>query len=473
MNKSKLLGPAVLSLYLAFCCPAGAKQPVISAAVSSDTIQSGEQALKVGDYKSAVSIFTQAVNQAGKGGDTAAALTGLGEAYLGQGMFTQALAPLNKALWLTQKNPGQDAQLGRILDDMSWVYQAGGKMDKASDACRQALFIRQKFPGVDSDDLGDTAEHMGFIFESQKDYTQAAQYYKQAAEARRAKAENSIAMANDLDKLAAMYLKIGKNNESQDLFLQSLHIKDSLGCAVKPFAPHPVMETCVFRWVNGAPNCSRTFSDGKQNLTIQANYLTVQASMDVKATEFVKSTRANITISNNSNMPVDLLPQPAQLVMLSPKVKVLNPLDTEQLAQKVEHSGNLKAGWVKFWGENATTPVTTTVVGANNAGFFPYGNPYWVSGVTPPVISRNGNITSITTNVPDYAAQARALIKADQIHNRSAAEADSMRQAAIGPTTVKPGESVGGALNFEQSNFDHALLVVPVGNAVFQFDFQR
>jgi hypothetical protein len=85
----------------------------------------------------------------------------------------------------------------------------------------------------------------------------------------------------------------------------------------------------------------------------------------------------------------------------------------------------------------------------------------------------NNNMTTITTQVPDWQARARALQKASDVSDKSSSDAADTRQNALGPTTVPPGQQLYGTLDFDDVKFTKALVRVPVGDAVFEFMFDR
>lgn len=108
----------------------------------------------------------------------------------------------------------------------------------------------------------------------------------------------------------------------------------------------------------------------------------------------------------------------------------------------------------------------------NSYGYFPpafgygYGYPYY------PAVGGNG-MTTVVTNVPDYAAQARAMQRAQEVTAKSAATATDIRETALGPVVVQPGQTIEGSLYFDPVNFNEALLRIPAGNALFEFRFMR
>jgi hypothetical protein len=112
--------------------------------------------------------------------------------------------------------------------------------------------------------------------------------------------------------------------------------------------------------------------------------------------------------------------------------------------------------------------------GYGYGGFYP---PVVSYGGTYPFVSRSGNMTMVTTQVPDYAAQQRALEKARNIEQNGQAYASDIRSQSLGPCTLGPGEKVSGAIFFElppgtkPSDKAKYILRLPVGDSLFQFRF--
>jgi hypothetical protein len=80
-------------------------------------------------------------------------------------------------------------------------------------------------------------------------------------------------------------------------------------------------------------------------------------------------------------------------------------------------------------------------------------------------------MTTVTTQVPDYAAQERALAKAAAVAGKARDTADQIRSQSLGQTTLAPGQEINGSLFFDIAKVQRASLQVPIGNALFQFEF--
>jgi tetratricopeptide (TPR) repeat protein len=487
LRRKLIVGICVVNFAAGVTAAAVAVEAPLSAAVSQSAqyINSGDQALNFAQYAQAESIYTQALNsKSSDGGARGVLLTGLGEAQMWQGKFSEAASSFKKALSLVTKAYGENSlQTARWQDANAWLSQAQGRADKAEEYCAQALATRRSL-APDQPVLAESLEHMAALQETKGLYNDADAFYRQALSIReKTSGQTSPAVADLLERLGHIALRRGKAEDAKNLFMQSLDMKYSLHAALQQYVPHSSENTVVYRYYQGAPNCARNYSAGNVTQRIIGDNVVVEASMPVKATEFAKTCKADIRVINQNNSPVDVMPQPASLVVLSPKVKLAQLLDGDRLARDVEKKGESKAKWIRFWGAEATTPVTTTVYNPAQP-VYPYaygGAPFGYAAVPPGWAGRRGGnpywtksgTTTITTQVPDWQARAEALAKAQRVTDDSRTAAQSIRETALGPTTVPASTTVEGNLNFDSEQFDRAILRVPVGNAVFEFHFDK
>lgn len=484
--KNLFFGICFANITVAVFSPSLAIESPISAAVSQSTqyINAGDEALNFGQYARAQTTYTQALNSKSiDGGARGVLLTGLGEAQMWQGKFAEAASSFKKALPLLTKTYGENSlQTARWQDANAWLSQAQNRADKAEQYCAQALSTRRAL-AADQPVLAESLEHMAALQEHKGLYNDADAFYRQALSIReKTSGHNSPAAADLLERLGQIAMRRGKAEDAKTLFMQSLDMKYNLHAALQPYVPHSPENTVVYRYYPGAPNCARNYSGGSITQRIIGDNVVVEASMPVKATEFAKTCKADIRVINQNNSPVDIMPQPASLVVLTPKVKLAQLLDGDRLARDVEKKGESKAKWIRFWGAEATTPVTTTINNPVQPVYpFAYGGaPFGYSAVPPgwsasrrnPYFVKPGP-TTVTTQVPDWQARAEALAKAQKVTDDSKNAAQSIRETALGPTTVPAATTVQGNLNFDTEQFDQAILRVPVGNAVFEFHFDK
>jgi hypothetical protein len=105
----------------------------------------------------------------------------------------------------------------------------------------------------------------------------------------------------------------------------------------------------------------------------------------------------------------------------------------------------------------------------DNGGY--YGLPPVYSYGAAPIVNRSGNMTTITTQAPDYATQAEALMRAAGVSNKAQKAAQQIREQSLGATTLVPGQEISGSLYFATDKITKATLLIPIGNAIFEFQF--
>lgn len=428
----------------------------------------GENALQTGDYPRAQTVFSAALS-AGKNDTNMEGYlrAGLGEALMWQGLLNEAGKEFSKATSLLKN--ADPKMRARLLDDLAYFNQTQGKMDKALDNTADALAIRQANLTADPAIYVSTAIHMVNLLDRTGQLDKAQKIATEALKIQQDKfGADTIMAANLNDQLGLIYRKLGKQDLANQCFNASLQVKLSRNAVTAQYSPHPYWEAVTFRFLEGAPNCVRKFANGDQYEIVTANGVTVAACIASKNQNFAKFTQLNIRVRNETNQPVQFLGQKPELVSMFPKIVWAHQIDPGKLAETVEKSGNKKAKWVRFWGENATQTMTSTMIG-NGGGYWGY-QPMYGGGYNN--YGRNsGNMSFMTTQVPDYAAQQRALQKAADITESSQQTADAIRNNSLGATTLIPGQSLQGSLYYDQPQLKKAILDLPVGNATFEFEF--
>lgn len=470
----------ILALSIGLCLHSGAVAQDTQTASLNGLVQNSlsaiandaQAALNIGDYERAKTLTQEALKNLGKGQtqDELALRVVLGETYLNQGSFAEASKELDKAMKLANKSGSENSAYARVLDDLSWVYQTQNKLDLAQQTLDQALAIERKV-APESSEMLDILEHAGWAHEQKGLYGKATPYFQEALAIRQKKDPNSVAVANDLEHVWSNLYKLGQNKP--ELYAQALSIKENTGDVFKPFFPHDMANTVVFAYRPGASNCALGSSAGLLQQSIAANGVTIDAAVAKSQSDFAKSERAYVRINNQSNQPVQIMMQPASFIMLKPKIQFVSQIASDQLANKIEKKGESKAKWIRFWGSQATQTMTTNVINSGNMmntyGYFPptfgYGYPYPYGG--------GNGMTTMMTSVPDYEARARAMQRAQDVTAKSSATATDIRDSALGPVVVQPGQTIEGSLYFDPTNFNEAILRIPAGNALFEFRFMR
>lgn len=454
--------------------------PALSA--TQAVVDDGEQAINMGDYPRAETLFLSALKTANETNRPTFEV-GLGEAILWQGRISEAAKQFKRAQSVVKDNGMLQA---RLSDDLGYLYQAQGKLDDAIESTKEAVAILKKVNSSNTFPLVFTMYHLAGLFSVQGAQAQAAQVLEEALSIEvHANGPSTVNTADINERLGFLYRKLGQTDRAQEKFRAAIAFKLATGAVVSPFQPHAYWDNISYSFLDGAPNCTRRFADGREELIITANGVTVAASLG-RPSDAQKSAQVNIFVRNDSQNPVELLPQPPQFVVLEPKIFFAPAVDPTKLADAIQKKGERKAAWIRFWGENATQTLTSTYIGPGGGGFWGgygggfgggYGGGYggfgggYGGGYGRRGWGGGGNMAIMNQQIPDYAAQQRALQKAADVTNRTRQSADDIRTSVMGPTTIPPGQQTSGALYFDAKDVKKASLKLPVGNGTFEFVF--
>ncbi len=485
--------------YLHLPCSIAAAQAASTLSGSLTSFDAdGENALNVSDYSRAQELFTSRLKNLGaakngKGTFTEVGLrAGLFEALVWQGKLSEAAAELKRIRKvldpLTRSaQPSEMEQVNllnaRVLDGQSWLEDGLGQKDKAIDTLTQAIKL------LKTDGIKDTETwrlltcmgHLASLRAAQGAYGQAAALLQEAIE--ESKGSSSVAPLNIADleeQLGSMLFKMGKAAEAAPHFQAALAIDNSGNDVLQRYSPKPYWLYPTYKYVDGSPWSAGGMINGAPSKRIALNTVTVQVTLvrDNAAQAKGKIMRVGVAVKNLSDGPIQFMGRRPELMVLTPKVVAATMIEPLQMAQDVEKKAGGKAKWVRFWGENATQTMSSTYInppmyGYGMGGFYP---PVMSYGGTIPTIMRNGNMTTMMTQVPDYAAQQRAMEKARAIEDDAKAYADEIRTQSLGPSDIAPGATVNGLLFFQVDDSSKAgscIVRIPVGDAEFEFNFDR
>jgi tetratricopeptide (TPR) repeat protein len=363
---------------------------------------------------------------------------------------------------------GQTPDAASVFDAYAWLLQAQGKLNDAEKYATDALNIRMT-ACPNSAQLAQSQEHLGVIKESAGDLQSAINHYSQALQiTQQIGSAQAVASANLAERLAILYSSTGNASKARELFEQSLAAKTQIGAQFQRYSNPDAWQTVHYRFASAAPNCSRQAVSGESLATIEADGLTVQAV--VLPAEDFKGMTAFVRVINNGNGPVDFLPEPPLLLELTPEVRLAKLLQADTVAAEIEKKGNRKANLIRFFQGDATTPVTTTMMTSGSA-YSPrwamYPNGQW--GAYPYMQKVGPQTTTMTTNVPDWAARARAEQKAQAAIASANKAADLVRSQKLLATTLTAGQMVDGSALFDVTKMKTGVLRIPIGNALFEF----
>jgi hypothetical protein len=207
--------------------------------------------------------------------------------------------------------------------------------------------------------------------------------------------------------------------------------------------------------------CSHQYIDGQKfKILTTANSVVIVALL--MGEHYM---RAEVSVSNNAQTSVDLLPDQMLLEVVSPKPKELPFVSPDQIAKSVGH----RAAWANIlngMGGAMATQQTTTETSSSGTVNSSSSDGVYTNG------TYNGSSTS-TTSIPDYAAQARAN---ERIRERNAAVASlrsSLVQTSLKANSVMPGQSVRGYVYFEREKHATSLkLTIPIAGTLYEFPFE-
>jgi CHAT domain-containing protein len=212
-----MLKPRLLSVFfitmLVLCLGWGQ----VSAQVSDSSIQQGLERYQNGDFRGAVAIWNDRLNQSPNAADRLTLLKSLARVYSQIGQFEQSIATLNLLIADYQKN-NEPIQLGRMLTEQAQAYSNLGQQRKAiallcgeAPECQEgsALAIARQ----QSDSFGEAAGlgSLGNIYRLQGEYERALRSLRQSL-AIAEKLQNSAYRIAAQNGLGNTYASLAKRN---------------------------------------------------------------------------------------------------------------------------------------------------------------------------------------------------------------------------------------------------------------------
>ena len=169
----------------------------------------------------ALKIFVESGNQNGE----ATTLKEIGEAYLTQGKYAEALEYFQDALEI-QRKAGNRQDEGRVLHSIGKVYRSQGRHAEALEYYQHALLIAQETSNRlgEGTILGD----IGVIYDNQGRYSEALNYHQQALEIL-LEIGDRAAEGGTLTNIGAVYEHQGRYAEALEYYQQSLAIAQNIG----------------------------------------------------------------------------------------------------------------------------------------------------------------------------------------------------------------------------------------------------
>lgn len=468
---------------MAICCEPGQEALAETQTIGVQSIEAppvvlneGERALDLGEYARAETLFLNQIKNAGKNdGNRGYLQLGLSEALLNQGRINEAAKEYKKAQSLLADQSKPDELTARLYDGMSWLYHAQGKLDDAVDYAQKAMSTRNSLSNPSTFMMVNTLTHLGAIMEAKGNLSQACQYYQQALGLQDSSAGPGTLLAADLQEdIGSAMRRLGETDGANECYKAALQIKLAREGPLSEYAPKPYWENISFPFVDGSQNCMKRFEQGTLQEIITANGVTIGASL--KPVESSKTTEVSIIVRNDSNKNVQFLPIAPSLTVTAPKIYLAPQVDPTKLAETIQKKGDRKASWIRFWGNQATQTMTSTCIGQPGFMGYPpvyggYGGYSYGSGNYHQWYNRSGDMTIMNTSVPNYAAQARAYQRAEEVSTQAHQNAATINSSGLGPSTLPPGKTLSGSLFFDAPKITQGALRIPVGNAMFEFQF--
>lgn len=383
----------------------------------------------------------------------------LAEVYVKKLKYDDAEWLYNKVLTQGPQFFGKDsAESAQAADGLARIYTDEKKWKKAEAMCNQSLAARQKLLGPNHADTAKSVYTKARLLDKQGFYDDAEPLYKQAMSIMVASPDrDELVVADLLRDEAVLYQNLGKPDQAAGLLARSMALKEQ---AVNYDSTKPITGGITFQWDKGSPRCKQTFDDA-----YTVKYMNI-GGLQVASTVQNEGPRISCTVvmTNQTDKPITIGLGPIHLFALKPKFKDLFRLSPEAIAQKIEDKSIAQANWTRFMGNLQRLNVISSYseVGTLNWAASPYG---WVPYGT------YTNYGVVNTSIPDIVARERLYRQADAIEAAGAARANDMRQTAMQPATLAPGESKAGRIYFEPFGIDDSVLQVVVGNASFEFPF--
>lgn len=176
----------------------------------------------------------------------ATGLVSLAEIDLDQGRLKEAHDKLEKALTIRQAKLGQSPDTAEVIDLLGQVAMKQNDAKQAQTYFKQALTIREDSLGPGNALTGKSKMLLGEALVTQKLYPEAESLYKQAIEVNgRTFGRESARVALDYDKLATLYIKMGKQADADKAADTALQIKRKLpgGARLKRTQPVTTVTT--------------------------------------------------------------------------------------------------------------------------------------------------------------------------------------------------------------------------------------
>lgn len=198
----------------------------------------------------------------------------------------------------------------------------------------------------------------------------------------------------------------------------------------------------VIRWTPGCVGCSQAYSNGMVVRAISIpGIVTIAAELRLSA-----SPEALVKIENLTGASVDVLPSLFQIQIVTPKPRILQPLNIEKELAKSRFWSNIRAGATGAASGAGTTQSTGTVT------------------------DQNGNTSRVTINTPnDPSVGARNVA---EVRRQQAEREAYLTDSILRSNTLPAGGKILGRVQFQSGKATSAILRIPLGPNIYEIPFE-
>lgn len=156
------------------------------------------------------------------------ALNNIGYVYHNSGDIVKAMENFQQA-YSVCKSINYLGGIASSLNNTGWIYYNIGNVSKGLENFQQALLIDEKFNDVESKvGVGTLLNNIAFIYQAQKDYAKALDYYQRSCNVR-AEIHDSIGMSASLVNMGAVYRAEGNILKGMEYAQRGLAIVKNIG----------------------------------------------------------------------------------------------------------------------------------------------------------------------------------------------------------------------------------------------------
>ncbi|MBS1989768.1 MAG: tetratricopeptide repeat protein [Cyanobacteria bacterium SZAS LIN-3] len=430
--------------------------------------QLGKDAFAQGYYEEAEKQFLAAIRELKKTNLKDERLLksriALGQAYLRDGKYYDAEEAFTLAQGTANElGKSKSLEYVKTMEGLAQVYKANEKYPKAEQALKTAITMRRQLQGADTLGVAQDTLDLGELYRTQKLYDQAAPFYNLALESlgNQPDAPDHV-KTYFLDRTGMMYQEAGNIDLARRCFEPSIVLKER-HMQLDAGAEARKKGLVYFRCVDGAPNSKSVFNRGVQIEFIRVKGAAAVATLtaQIYGPDWYIY-KAEVTVQNQSNGPIQLLAEQPTLTIETPKAKTLLPLDSDAISAELGSRGQALFNRLLHSADFDYIMTSSGLGVSRTAVITPFG--------VPAVFNTVGSWTQFT---PDWDARLRARDAAMSALARSNTERSNVLHTKPAQTTLEPGQSATFQIFYPYDKFDTSTLRLLLGNTVLEFPFTK